>query len=451
MVESGALSLDQLRYLGMHVFATPMNQFDGHGDGDLNLSNPITHTGFAQGNAGRPSLQGNASEGNGTFLRVNGLGAQTCLECHGVLSTATVPFRFGVGGVGTAITNVIAAPTAPIDAPDTQLNEYAAFNGRFINPPKVTGSGGIELVGREMTYDLQQLKSVAASTPNTPVQLVTKGVSFGQLTYDDQAGDYDYSQVFGVDEDLVVKPFGRKGEFYTTRGFDVDAMSFHFGIQPVELVGLDVDGDMDGVVNEIFPGELSVLEIFNTNLERPVVRGQSQKSAAGGEIFAAIGCAECHVPYLDTVSPTLTYSYPEVAADPSANVYFESNLHESPAGFDLSPETAGIRVPMYSDLRRHDMGPRLAEPRPSGPDSIFITARLWGVADTAPYLHDGRALTLTSAIEWHGGDAQTARDDFFALTDEERILVLSHLRTLRMPSSVAEDLQGGLPPGSLFR
>ena len=36
----------------------------------------------------------------------------------------------------------------------------------------------------------------------------------------------------------------------------------------------------------------------------------------------------------------------------------------------------------------------------------FITARLWGVADTAPYLHDGRATTLFQAINAHGGEAQ---------------------------------------------
>ena len=31
------------------------------------------------------------------------------------------------------------------------------------------------------------------------------------------------------------------------------------------------------------------------------------------------------------------------------------------------------------------------------------TPPLWGVADSAPYMHDGRANTLSDAIELHGG------------------------------------------------
>jgi CxxC motif-containing protein (DUF1111 family) len=63
----------------------------------------------------------------------------------------------------------------------------------------------------------------------------------------------------------------------------------------------------------------------------------------------------------------------------------------------------------------------------------FITARLWGVADTAPYLHDGRATTLTEAIEWHGGDALAARNKYFALSDNKKIELLTYLRSLRTP------------------
>ncbi|MGB7347706.1 MAG: di-heme oxidoredictase family protein, partial [Pirellulaceae bacterium] len=33
------------------------------------------------------------------------------------------------------------------------------------------------------------------------------------------------------------------------------------------------------------------------------------------------------------------------------------------------------------------------------------TPPLWGVADSAPYLHDGRAKTLHEAVLWHGGEA----------------------------------------------
>ena len=40
---------------------------------------------------------------------------------------------------------------------------------------------------------------------------------------------------------------------------------------------------------------------------------------------------------------------------------------------------------------------------------VWLTWPLWGLADSAPYLHDGRALTIDDAIRAHGGEAQAAR------------------------------------------
>ncbi len=68
----------------------------------------------------------------------------------------------------------------------------------------------------------------------------------------------------------------------------------------------------------------------------------------------------------------------------------------------------------------------------------FTTARLWGVADTAPYLHDGRATTLTEAILLHGGEAQEPRDNFAALSAADREELLKFLRSLRTPQEPDE-------------
>jgi mono/diheme cytochrome c family protein len=61
------------------------------------------------------------------------------------------------------------------------------------------------------------------------------------------------------------------------------------------------------------------------------------------------------------------------------------------------------------------------------------TPPLWGVQDSAPYLHDGRAATLVEAIAWHGGEAQPATQRYFALPAAERLKVIAFLRTLRAP------------------
>ena len=46
------------------------------------------------------------------------------------------------------------------------------------------------------------------------------------------------------------------------------------------------------------------------------------------------------------------------------------------------------------------------------------------------FLHDGRADTLEQAILAHGGEAQTARDDFVARTQSEQDDIIAFLEIL---------------------
>lgn len=432
-----AMPIDELAAHGMRVFTTPFNKLDGYGDGPMDLNDTVSP-------GGRPTLQG-----NGTFLRVNGLDAQTCLECHSVTSAGTIPFTLGIGGVGTSNNNALIMPTA-IDPADLEdFDETAGFNGRFANPPFLFGSGGVELLALEITTDLQAMKAQAIALPNVPVELWTKGVYFGTIVAD-QNGELDTTRVEGIESDLVVRPFGRKGEFATVRRFDIEALQFHLGMQPVEVVGEYIDADRDGVVNEILPGELSALHAFGVTLDRPRQDRSTAASRAGRVTYRAIGCADCHVPTMSTRSRYLPLRFPEVETDMTANVFRKIDLSQPPMTFERNRE-GGIDVPLFSDLKRHDMGDALAETFSRAPNANFnrefVTARLWGIADSAPYLHDGRATTLTEAILLHGGEAQYARDGFAALSDAEKVEVLAFLRTLRTPGRKA----GGIGSGRINR
>ena len=209
-------------------------------------------------------------------------------------------------------------------------------------------------------------------------------------------------------------------------------------------VGVDNDADNDGVVNELLIGELSAVAIFNTTLERPVKKGNSKASRDGRDTFDAIGCAECHIPRLSTHSRFLPFSFPEEETAPFSNVFFEVDLSKAPANFKREG-SHGIAVHLFADLKRHDMGPDLAESFGSDLDSFFTTAKLWGVADSAPYLHDGRALTIGEAISLHGGEAEDARNAFLGLSDDDRIDLLTFLHTLRTPDEVGADLDSKAP------
>jgi CxxC motif-containing protein (DUF1111 family) len=55
------------------------------------------------------------------------------------------------------------------------------------------------------------------------------------------------------------------------------------------------------------------------------------------------------------------------------------------------------------------------------------------VADSGPYLHDGRAPTLEDAIRLHGGQAGRSSRRFAALPANEQAQLVSFLRTLKAP------------------
>jgi CxxC motif-containing protein (DUF1111 family) len=151
------------------------------------------------------------------------------------------------------------------------------------------------------------------------------------------------------------------------------------------------------------------LTAFCASLSRPAQRLPKDvtgaQAASGEKLFGRIGCAECHTPKLGSVD--------------------------------------GI----YSDLLLHSMGPELVgggsygEPPIPIPDasddgplpSEWRTPPLWGVADTAPYLHDGRAATLEQAIEMHKGQGRRAAENFGKLNGGEKLELIGFLKTLRAP------------------
>ncbi|GAB2898402.1 di-heme oxidoredictase family protein [Microbulbifer echini] len=434
-IVEGELTLDEIRKAGLLIFSTPFNRQDGYGDGEHDSSEPDNNS-AESGN--RPTLQG-----NGTYLRVNGLDSQNCLECHSIVSNRTVPATLGIGGGGGFSTSAMLRPVN-IDVIDEDFDGTAEYNGRLINPLFLFGSGGIELVAREMTEDLQHLKQYALDNPGVIVNLDTKSVNFGTIAADEH-GNLDTSNVQGVDEDLVVRPFGRKGDNASAREFGLNALVFHMGMQATEKFGgADADFDKDGVTNEISVGDLSALSIFVATLDRPF-QIESSKNTNGFRLFNEIGCADCHRPVMTTERRKLPFKLTGSPHTPFEDTFYEVDLSKPPTIFK-SIFGAGIEVQMFSDLKRHDMGIALAETaffQDEVQNREFITARLWGVADTAPYMHDGRALTLVEAILLHdnpGSEAGYAAQNFNNLSDDDKNKILYFLMSLRMPRDPVSDL-----------
>ncbi len=431
------MSRNEIRLAGMRIFTKPFLTSEGFGDGnDVNPTGAQTERGSIQG--------------IGTFQRIGGLDAQTCLECHSIVSRRTVPMKFGIGGVGGVNNTVLGAGGNTFVDLNLSLqsggDSKKNIDGRIINPPFIFGAGGIEQVSNEMTIELQA--QIAAAPANATTNLTTKGISFGSITKDaageivvdgdgNAVGAEGTFDLHAASPDfMVVAPFGRKGDAKTSRTFDVGALSFHMGM----AVDSGVDHDNDGVINEITEGELSALSVFVGTTQTPFAKHPNRNARRGRQIMQDIGCTECHVPKMQTNSKFVGFRSPEVSQDPTANVHTTVDLTKKPMHFKPNHQ-GGVTVPLYADLKRHYMGAELAE---FDGDAMFTTMRLWGVADTAPYLHDGRALTISDAIQKHGqpdSEAFDAVNNFNGLSISDQKAVLAFLDTLRTPNGTFPKLK----------
>ncbi len=110
----------------------------------------------------------------------------------------------------------------------------------------------------------------------------------------------------------------------------------------------------------------------------------------------------------------------------------------------LTTEDGAVDVPLFSDLKRHKMGIALQDKFDQTTDAApikvpqaeFLTRPLWGVADTGPWLHDGRATTLRQAILMHrseDSEANESIDAFLRLPAEDQEAIIAFLLTLRLP------------------
>jgi cytochrome c peroxidase len=422
-----ALSAVELREHGARLFAGKFTDAEGRG-------RPMSTQAIV------PTKRRRAARA--AWQRLSGPDAGACGSCH------NEPV---LGGAGDFATNAFVSEgfTNPdFDTLDPQFSNERGTNHLF-------GAGFIELLAREMTVELQAQRRAAlnrARVTGEPVKapLLTKDVAFGTLiAFPD--GTVDVAGVEGVDPDLVVRPFGQKGVITSLRNFTINAANAHHGMQAVERFGArwtgEADFDEDGVADELGTGDVTALTVFQASLPPPAgyePENPAWRAAAarGARRFETIGCASCHRPTLPLESTLFTDPGPfDLAGTLRAG-------DAEPLAVDLAPlaEAAGFArdeagrwlIPVSSDLKRHPiadeqvaaLGNELLAQRFVAADT-FLTAELWGVADTAPYGHRGNLDTLDAAIRAHGGSGRKARDAYAALSDKAKDDVIAYLRTFR--------------------
>jgi CxxC motif-containing protein (DUF1111 family) len=217
--------------------------------------------------------------------------------------------------------------------------------------------------------------------------------------------------------------YGWKGQTATLKEFILFAAAGEMGLEvpgrhqaaDPRLPGIGATGlDMD-------EAECDALTDYVRTLPAPsaIEPANDQESAqikSGEEAFRAIGCTHCHMPKL--------------------------------GGID------GI----YSDLLLHDMGPQLGDvaeysgltgdpPKGDGvepPDRALTgtpsiqewrTPPLWGLRDSGPYLHDGRAASIDQAVALHGGQGASSAKRYAELSPRRKRHLTAFLRSLAAPAA----------------
>lgn len=155
-------------------------------------------------------------------------------------------------------------------------------------------------------------------------------------------------------------------------------------------------------------------------------RGTPERIEKGQTLFAAIGCAECHVPDLGPAqgiySDLLLHDLGEQLSDPLA-AFSESAASEPPRTSAGYSGGTGFRRTRETEFLQQE----------------WRTPPLWGIALSGPYLHDGRAATMEDAIRLHGGEAEDAAARFRRLSPKESELVLQFLDSLPAPTALSFD------------
>ncbi|RCS42199.1 hypothetical protein DTL42_20435 [Bremerella cremea] len=272
---------------------------------------------------------------------------------------------------------------------------------------------------------------------------------FGVDEIDRKISDSDIDALVEIQKGSTTGVSGRKSGRFGWRGQMKDLDLFIKGACATEI-GLQVhefhqtkdplqpDYELEG--SDLSGEQVNALIQYVRSLPRPeqVLPAEEkgkQRIAEGQISFNAIGCAECHVADVGQVSGVFS----------DFLLHDMGPLFEDPIPAEPLPEiSVGANMDVisgYHGMVRREPAPLLAIDQQHHME--YRTPPLWGVADSAPYMHDGRAQTLRGAIEWHGGEAKTSVRRFALMSEEKQYALIQFLQSLKAPQS-AEEAPAGI-------
>ena len=362
--------------------------------------------------------------------------ARSCLECHNqggaggggpveknvtVYGIAAGQETHGIPAVGVVHQKAVkpqfqeslrlvdarlpAAPSIPLETLIDRTRP-AVPTGLIVtqrNTPALFGAGLLDAVSEDMLIKHQREHSTAARLVGL------NGAKDGRIR----------GRIARLTDGRLGR-FGWTAEFSTLNDFVKAACANELGLSNPERPQATPLGrqsyQQPGV--DLTDAQCTMMTDYILSLPKPVeVVPTSAKGRAAAKLgratFERIGCADCHSPDLG----------------PAAGIYSDLLLHDMGVELESSTGYYGsiIPPPVVNNSRfAQSEQPTAGEWR---------TAPLWGVADSAPYLHDGRAKTLDEAIRLHGGEAIDVRARYEGLPAAEQEALITFLKTLRAPAA----------------
>lgn len=365
-------------------------------------------------------------EFNRTFGAVEGAGplfvANSCGSCHVGDGKGHPVFnltRFGrmAGGVFDPM-RAQGGPQVQNRAIQRYIAEVVPSGATGVSvftAPSVTGLGFLEAVDDTTLLRLADPDDADGDGISGRVQLLDEDDLIVEVTSLDAVAN-EGGPTRGVPiGGKYIGRFGKKGVTVNLLQQAVTAYHQDMGLTshlvPEDLFNRQVGTFASDDVSDPEVGSSTVSAVvFYLKTLRPPPRRNAQDPGvlAGEALFAAAGCAGCHMPTLRT------------GATP------------------LGPLNQAEFHP-YTDLLLHDMGAEVDDGYTEGIalTSEWRTPPLWGVGLAAAaqggrmhLLHDGRAKSFPEAIELHGGEGGPSRTAFRALSPEQQQQIIRFLESL---------------------
>ncbi len=363
----------------------------------------------------------------------------------------------------------VGAQEAPVSVPSAILDTSALIQSRTgvleSNPEIAALQNDVRTKHAALFNNTSQEGTIQVShTQRNPIALF----GIGQIDAIPERAIIDlaktehekYADVAGRparEKDGRIGRFGWKDQKPSLEDFALTACAVELGLNVPghEQAGLPLDPKYKAPGLDMNKAECDALVSYLRNLPPPVERKpataqEAGRIKAGHALFTSVGCAQCHVEKVGNTaglySDLLLHDMGAELGDegdydiftPDAPEEEQDVTFQTPAPVPMTTQTTVTILPNgHRDT--------ITEQRPA--NSTFVkakpiigalrqewrTAPLWGVRDSGPYLHDGRADTLEQAIAFHGGQGSKAALNFFKLKPEERADLITFLKSLTAP------------------